>query len=163
MQPDALLATSAEISVAFLGFGAIASVLRRTGESWRPDGRFWSLLLQALLSLGTSLLALALLASPVSHPIVWAVSSAALGLGLIAVIFSGFRISGVNRAAGTPTNWWLAGAWYTVFVPATLLACANTLLISPPEFWAFLAPLLTLHFSTGFTFVRVLAVWLPRS
>ena len=118
---------------------------------------------QSLLSLGSSLLALALLVSPIEGSTVWSVSSGVLGAGVVGLLLASFRLLRENRRVGRTSNLWLAAASLLLLMPASLLALANAFVVTSPAFWGFFAPLMALQFLTGLAFVRMVSVRLPRT
>ncbi len=162
MDPQSVLPASAEISIALLGFAAIASIFQGASSSWNPDARFWMMLAQALLALAASLLPLPLLAAELEDAVVWSASSSFLGLGLVVILSLMFRMTRLNVAAGTPTNPRVVAPFLFLYLPALGFAMLNCGLFVVPSFWAHLSALVLLQLTTAFTFVRLLVAWLPR-
>ena len=162
MDPQSVLPASAEISIALLGFAAIASIFRGASGSWSPDARFWMMLAQAFLALTASLLPLPLLAAELGDGVVWGASSSLLGLGLLVLLPLMFRMTRLNVAAGTPTNPRVIAPFMLLYLPALGFAMLNCGLFVLPRFWAYLSALVLLQLTTAFTFVRLLVVWLPQ-
>ena len=163
MTPEGILPTCAEISVALLGFAAIASVFRGGRGVWAPDGRFWNMLALAALTVGGALFPLPLLSASVESSTVWGTSSAVLGIGAASLLWFALRGTHLDRAAGVPTNWWLGVPWFALIGGAAVLALLNCGMVAAAQFWPYLAALLSLQFATVLAFIRILVVWLPRA
>ena len=162
MDPQSVLPTSAEISIALMGFAAIASIFRGASGSWSPDARFWMMLAQAFLALTASLLPLPLLAAHLEAGVVWGTSSSLLGLGLVVLLALLYRMQRLNVSAGTPTDLRVMVPFMSLYLPALGFAILNCGVFVRPEFWPFLSALVLLQLTTAFTFIRLLVVWLPR-
>ncbi len=76
MEIQELLIGLAQIAVALVGFSGLASVFRRSGDdTWRPDVRFWSLIIATIGCLIFSLLPLAFLHGGMSSIVTWSACS----------------------------------------------------------------------------------------
>ncbi len=89
MQPEDLLATLVEFSVAVAGFtGVVAALSPRRPSDWsqRQRGFFSALLGSTAISAGVSILAMVLLSSPVSTATAWTAASGTHMVSLVGVI-----------------------------------------------------------------------------
>ena len=161
MDPQSILPASAEISIALLGFAAVASIFRGASGSWNPDARFWIMLAQAFLALTASLLPLPLLAANLEVGVRGSTSSSLLGLGLVVLLWLMFRMQRLNVAAETPTDLRVVAPFMLLYLAAVGFAILNCGLFVLPKFWPYLSALVLLQLTTAFTFVRLLVVWLP--
>jgi hypothetical protein len=162
VDPESFLPASAEISIALLGFAAIASIFRGGSGSWRPDARFWTMLALAAVAFTASLLPLPLLAADLEEGVVWGTSSSLLALGIVGLLWLMYRITRLNLVAGTPTNPYVVAPFMFLFLAALGLAVLNCGLFISPIFWPYIAALVVLQLATVLTFIRLLVVWLPR-
>jgi hypothetical protein len=161
MNPQDLLSVSAEISIAILGFAAIASVLRGGQSGVTPDGRFWGMLALAFLSFVASLAPLPFLSTEISPALIWGIGSAALSLSMfLLTALMVFSITRANERAGVPTNVAILITFSTLMVCTTLLAFYNSGLFIESNFSLYFGSIVSVHIITAAVFVRILAVWL---
>jgi hypothetical protein len=155
-----ILPAIAEIAIALLGFAAIVSVFHARGASWKPDGRFWSMLQFGFATLAFALLPLPLLSSGVPESTGWAVSSALFaGFGAYVPIL-GVRSFRRDHAAGRPPN---LAIFSLVFGGSSLtlpLLVYNA--VELRAFWPYLAALVWFSLMTALVFLRLLQAWLGR-
>jgi hypothetical protein len=89
MQPEEILPTLVELSVAVAGFSGVVAALSARGPSeWTvvQRGFFSALLGSTAISTGVAVLAMVLLSAPVAETAVWAVASSAHLFFLVAII-----------------------------------------------------------------------------
>ena len=162
MTPSDALFSLAEVSVAFLGFAAIASLFRqRDATDWRPDGRFWGMVGVASLALVFSLLPLPLLFAEVAPSVTWACCSGLLSLVTAGSGVIGFVLYVRDRAASTANLPLVVLLELLIWGSAGLLL-ANAVGAIGRSFWPYLAGLVWLLVLAVVMFVRLLWVWLER-
>ena len=71
--PIETLLSSAEISAALLGTVAIVSVFRGGERRWRPEGRFWVMVVLASSTFGLALLPIPFIAAEASPSMTWSI------------------------------------------------------------------------------------------
>jgi hypothetical protein len=165
MNPTSTLLSLAEISVTLLGFAAIASVFHSRGaQDWLPDARFWGMVSMGVGTLAFALLPLPFLAAEVALGITWRLCSVALAAAIGAIFAWGFftlrRSLTSGAAVHRPTFSFLMVSFATV---AGLNLANAAGLLHRPSFWPYLVGVLWFQVVTGYVFVRLLFIWLPRS
>lgn len=149
MHPEDLLAVSAEISIAILGFAAIASVFRGSQSSLTPDGRFWGMLALAFIGLASSLVPLPFLVAEVSRSTIWGIASIFLSLSMLSLtIMTVVSVRGANLRAGVSTNLAVMIIFTTAMGSTAVLAFSNSGLFSPPTFSVYFGAVVAVHLVT---------------
>ena len=161
MNPADLLAVSAEISIAILGFAAIASVLRGNQGALTPDGRFWGMLALAFLGFVSSLAPLPFLATELDPRSIWGVGSLLLSVAMfLLTAMMVIAVKQANRRAGVSTNLFIMIIFAALMAAATGLAFYNSGLFFDPEFSIYFGSIVSVHIITAAVFIRILTVWL---
>ncbi len=165
MNPTDTLVSLAEISVTLLGFAAIASVFHSRGaQGWRPDARFWGMVSMGLGTLAFALLPLPFLAAEVNPGVTWRLCSVVLAAAIGAIFAWGFLTARRGLASGAPVNRPTFSFLMVSFAAVAGLELANAAgLLHGPSFWPYLAGILWFQLVTGYVFVRLLFIWLPRA
>ena len=161
MKPQDLLSVSAEISIAILGFAAIASVLRGAKGQVAVDGRFWGMLALAFLAFVASFAPLPFLASETDPALTWGIGSSLIALFMLLISIA--TIAAVKRAnelAGVPTNFIIRIVFTTFMLATAVLAFYNSGLFSEPVFSLYFGSIVSVHIITAAVFIRILTVWL---
>lgn len=156
MVADDILSTIVEFSVAVAGFSGIVAALAPSRSSQWPfvsQALFTALLFSTAISASVSLLAMVLLASPVSPATAWATSSAVHGVILVGVV--AFRMRQSRRAD--------VGITPRVVVFVMMLAIASAQLANASRFqlgWVCVG-CLSLYAAMGFAYfvLLVTSIW----
>jgi hypothetical protein len=161
MNPQDLLTVSAEISIAMLGFAAIASVFRGSQGGVTPDGRFWGMLALAFVGFVSSLAPLPFLAAETSPNQIWGIGSSLLSIFMFVLsAVTVIAVKQANLSAGVSTNIAVLTI-FTVFMLATgALAFYNSGFFSSPNFPLYFGTIISIHIITAAVFIRILTVWL---
>jgi len=107
LQPEGILSTLVEFSVAVAGFtGVIAALAPKRPTNWSQlqRGFFAALLGSTAIAAGISILGLILLSSPVSNRSAWAMTSGAHLVSLLAVLYVRFREMRSARVAANAVS-----------------------------------------------------------
>ncbi len=165
MNPTDTLLSLAEISVTLLGFAAIASVFHSRGaQGWRPDARFWGMVTMGLGTLAFALLPLPFLAAELEPGVTWRMCSLALAAAIVAILGWGFLTVRRGLTSGAPVNRPTFSFLMVAFAAVAGLELANAAgLLQGPSFWPYLAGIIWFQLVTGYVFVRLLFIWLPRA
>jgi hypothetical protein len=163
MNPQDLLSVSAEISIAILGFAAIASVLRGGQGSVTPDGRFWGMLALAFVSFVSSLAPLPFLATEANPTLIWGIGSSLLSIFMfILSALTAITVKRANERAGVSTNFAILMMFTSLMAATGCLALYNSGLFVEPDFSLYFGSIISIHIITAAVFIRILAVWLRK-
>lgn len=157
--PIDTLLTSAEISAALLGTVAIVSVFRGQTQ-WRPEGRFWVMVVLAATTFGLALLPIPFIAAETSAQVTWGVPA----LGILAAAVAVTRVSlwgmRIQRRLGIETHRPTLLGFLVFLITAALMGLSNLGLTGEPNFWRHLTAVMALQAATVLFFVRLLRLWL---
>jgi hypothetical protein len=158
--PIETLLSSAEISAALLGTVAIVSVFRGGERRWRPEGRFWVMVVLASSTFGLALLPIPFIAAEASPSMTWSIPAlfvVASTIGVTRLSFWGMRVQeGLGIKTHVPT---LLG--FLVFlVTAVIMSLLNLGVSGTPAFWRHLTAVMSIQAATVLFFVRLLRLWL---
>ena len=153
--------TTAEIAVAFAGFGGLAALLgrRRTRDDVRIDVmRLRAILEGSLVVGGSAILPVILLALDVGEEATWRISSGVyLTLSLILVSLWTMRIRRATRA-GAMLDRRITGMFYVIAAVLLVILTINLFNLSASRlFPLYLASLYTLLFGMAVLFLRLVA------
>jgi hypothetical protein len=163
MNPQDLLSVSAEISIAILGFAAIASVLRGSQGSMTPDGRFWGMLALAFVGFVSSLAPLPFLAAETSPALIWGAGSSLLSLFMFLLsAATAIIVKRANERAGVATNFTILAMFTSLMAATSFLAFYNSGVFGEPVFPLYFGSIVSIHIITAAVFVRILVVWLRK-
>lgn len=163
MNAQDLLSVSAEISIAILGFAAIASVLRGGQEGVTPDGRFWGMLALAFLSFVASLAPLPFLLAEVNAAHIWGIGSSVLALSMsISAVLTLVAVKRANERAGVAANFVILAIFSTIMASTAMLAFYNSGVFNEATFPLYFGSIVSVHIITAAVFVRILVVWLRK-
>jgi hypothetical protein len=127
MQPEELLPTLVEFSVAVAGFtGVVAALSPHRPADWSVQQRafFSALLGSTAISAGGALLGMVLLASPVSEASAWTATSSAHMVALLAVLAIRFREARSLGVGVNPTSAAILAAVIALFTVQAVNAAA---------------------------------------
>ena len=158
---DTLLSL-AEISVALLGFSAIASVFYGRGSDWTPDGRFWASMSLSVISLVAALLPVSLISFDSPTSLVWYVSSAFVAIAMASLFILSLRFSSLDRRAGVPLNWKFLTLFLVLMSSSLLMSIWNLAFNGLPTHALHISSIIVMQAMTAVIFLRFLAVWLTK-
>ena len=167
MDYDGVLQTYIEVGVAFAGFAALVTVVRRKGsEEIEPQlaRRLRYMIETALLAALFSVIALSIRAFGVSDDVSWRISSGLLAVAWSFQTFFGLRRVRRNQRAGY--SWGSAPFRYfllTLGYASIAALAANSLdVFAPVQGPVFILVLGILLFIAGLSFVRFIAETIPE-
>lgn len=152
----------AEVSVALLGFSAIASVFYGSGSSWSPDGRFWATMSLSVISLVAALIPVSLISFDIPATSVWYVSSTFVALAMAVLFIFSLRFSSLDRQAGVPLNWGFLSLFILLMSTSLFMSIWNLAFNGMPTPAFHIASIVVMQTMSAVVFLRFLAVWLRK-
>ena len=165
MEIQELLLGLAQIAVALVGFSGLASVFRRSADAtWRPDVRFWSLIIATTGCLIFSLLPLAFLHGGISTIVTWPACSGIFAAFMTVSWIALLRQLRRRIGAGEYYKSAITVAFTVGHVIAVTVLVLNTLGIAwQPTFGPYLVSLMLYFLWASMIFIRMIYMGISAS
>jgi hypothetical protein len=157
--PIETLLSSAEISATLLGTVAIVSVFRGGKRVWRPEGRFWVMVVLASSTFGLALLPIPFIAAETSPSLTWSVPALVVIASTIGVLRLSYWGMGIQEGLGIKTHVPTLVGFLAFLSTAVIMSLMNLGVTGTPAFWRHLTAIMSLQAATVLFFVRLLRLW----